>query len=43
MKRISSRTYKLGGGVLVVLLLLIAFARSKSDKVFPPPRLPRRR
>lgn len=33
MKRFSSRTYTIAGVVLLVLILLIAFARSKSDKV----------
>ena len=33
MKRFSSRTYKIAGGVLLILILLFAFARSKSDKV----------
>ena len=34
MKKFSSRTYKIAAGVIVVVLLLLAFnARSKSDKV----------
>ena len=33
MKKFSSRTYTIAGVVLLVLILLIAFARSKSDKV----------
>ena len=31
MKRISSRTWKIGGGVLVVVLILFAISRSKGD------------
>jgi membrane fusion protein (multidrug efflux system) len=33
MKRFSSRTYTIAGAVVLILILLFAFARSKGDKV----------